>query len=147
MTSSITNRQANAIAELVASLRPDWDIQGIMSALRAAAQLTADPARLAVAAALVASDPANRTPKVIGMRGKHWDTPTRSTDQPVTARCPKCRDWHTPAAPCAGSPSHHTESHIAAMRTTLADARRALCSHGVRPEVCNDHRKQRQEAT
>lgn len=147
MTTNITTRQANAITELVASLRPDWDVRGIMAALRDAAELTTDPTRLAVAATLAAGDPSNRTPKVIGMRGKHWDAPTRSADPPVTNRCTKCRDWHQPAAPCSDPPSRHHGDHVAAMRTALTATRQALCSHGVRPQLCADHREQRQETS
>lgn len=124
----ITSRQADAIVELIASLRPDWDKRGITAALRAATTggLSRCPSRLAVAAVFAATNASNVTPAVIGMRGKHWDAvdPNRATEPPSHGgRCPDCHAYHKPGAPHdhhkpAADPTGHARTIRGLMQKT-----------------------------
>lgn len=77
MMDKINENQAEALAVLIHTLRPDWDTPGVKHALRRAID-RGDQWELAHAALRAAAEPGNRTPAVIGYDGKHWrpDTPT-----------------------------------------------------------------------
>jgi len=86
----MTPEQAEKTAELVHTIRPDWDVRGIYAALAKAAE-RADAGRLAIAALHAAMEPTNRTPAVIAMDGLHWQkaegvapAPKRTIEPPRT---------------------------------------------------------------
>lgn len=103
MMTKLDQRQAQALAAFVNTLRPDWDAQGIYVALGKARDL-GDPATVAVAAIRAAATPTNRTPAVIPMQGHHWTT-TSSSPTVGAGREPRCdvygHDGY-PARNCAG---------------------------------------------
>lgn len=72
--------QIKHLADLVSSLRPEWDAQGVRAALLRLPDC--DPVDGAIAAVRAAGDPMNRTPGVIPMQGPHWQQITR---KPVLA--------------------------------------------------------------
>lgn len=74
LTGTITDDQARALAQLIATLRPRelrWDVAGTRAALSQARHL-APAADLCVAAIRCATNLENRTPAVIAMDGPHW---------------------------------------------------------------------------
>lgn len=114
MTDFITKDQAEALAALVHQLRPDWQTQGIMSAL--AKVRDRGPAfDVAHAALYAAADPTIRTPAVIAMGGEHWmrgkglgETTASTTGR--YARCPNEGHEHEPAHNCRMCRSEHLEA-------------------------------------
>lgn len=146
---NITSNQADALADFLLTLRPDWSKRFVVAALRNAYAISPDVEQLTRVAVRCALTAKIIKPDVIGMRGEHWKAQADERAEPPRppARCPTCRDWHLPASPCTSPASSDHGSHAAAMRTDLANTRHALCSHGVRPVACGEHRKQRQEAT
>lgn len=104
MMTKLDQRQAQALAAFVNTLRPDWDAQGIYVALGKARDL-GDPATVAVAAIRAAATPTNRTPAVIPMQGHHWTTTSSSSPTVGAGREPRCdvygHDGY-PARNCAG---------------------------------------------
>lgn len=126
MMTEITTRQADAIVELIASIRPDWDKRGITAALKSACEISRSPSRLAVAGVFAATNGANLTPAVIAMRGPHWDAldPSRSADAPTHGgRCDECHGFHADNAPCDPRPVDHAP-HIARLRGELRPTKR-----------------------
>lgn len=80
-----------ALARLIHTLRADWDVDGIMSALgRAREAGKADDVRaIADASVAAALDARNRTPAVIPLAGPHWEarratSPVRRVSQTET---------------------------------------------------------------
>lgn len=101
MTTTISKRQTDAIAVLVAALRDDWDVRGIMAALDQLAHR--DPTDVAIAAIRAARVRSNRTPAVIPMQGPHWLDPTSpnpATSPTDTRACRACNFPHPPGTPC-----------------------------------------------
>lgn len=106
MMMTITRDQAEALAELVHALRPEWDPQGILAAL-AKARDRADAPTVAIAAIRAAATPTNRTPAVIPLSGDHWIDPavtpssTGAVPGPSDARCDEPGHEHY-RLPCKG---------------------------------------------
>jgi len=70
MTGTITDDGARGLSAFIHSIRGDWDVAGIRSAL-SSARLRAPSHELGIAAIRCAMGDA-RTPAVIGMDGPHW---------------------------------------------------------------------------
>lgn len=117
LTPEMTRQQAEALAGFIVSLRPgqrSWTKAAVTGALNAAALISRDPRLVAVAAINVALDPKVRTPEVIGMPGRHWET-TADVEQrregTRAEQCPRCRDFYNPAE---GHSACHTPAEGAA---------------------------------
>lgn len=113
-----TRSQAQAIANVVAALRPEWHQAGIMTALEAVAD-RGSAYDLAHAALYAAADPSIQTPAVIAMGGEHWmrgkalGETTASTTGRYT-RCPNDGHEHEPAHNCRMCRSEHLEAPVQA---------------------------------
>lgn len=82
-------RDLRAIAHLVHQVRADWDIPGIMAALRESPGGLADLVIAAVTAARDRRD--QRTPAVIAMDGPHWrNSAPISPAEPAQHTGPPC---------------------------------------------------------
>lgn len=96
---------SKALAALIQSLRPDWDLPGINDALYRAKD-RGDAIEVCVGA-LRGSVPTNRTPAVIPLDGNHWrDTVAAHVAKRVTAadkavHCERCGIVHTQLSPCS----------------------------------------------
>jgi len=101
MTGTITDDQARALAQLIATLRPGWDVAGIRVVLHQARH-RASAHDLAIAAIRCTLGDA-RTPAVIAMDGPHWRTPGASTarDDHRFARCAEPGHGSFPAWNCS----------------------------------------------
>lgn len=87
MMHSITSTQAQHLAQLVAALRPGWDIPGIRAAIHAAKdRAPADDLALALIRLTRRTD--LRTPAVLAEDGPHWLAP--DLQQVRDSRRPKC---------------------------------------------------------
>lgn len=71
----ITRIQAEALADFLVLVRPDWNKGSIVRACGEAKNM-GDAFEVAVAAINAAGDSKNRTPSVIPMTGKHWAKPS-----------------------------------------------------------------------
>lgn len=120
----MTKGQADATATLVATLRPDWDVRGILAAL-AIAKDRGSAADVAVAAIRAASVPSNRTPAVIPLAGPHWPTTTTGpADGPWDRRpCHRCRNVHDADTTCARRNAEGAERGANLARALLAAAK------------------------
>lgn len=152
MTIQMTLAQAKEVARSVHAIRRDWDRPGIEDALGRARHL-ADAPSLAVAAHRAAAEPANRTPAVIALDGPHWRDATKPPRFPAPAagdRCSTCSErkdrcialWsHDHAfAPDLRRGTGTAEGHVEDLRHLRDETTAALCSHGVPPTNCADHR-------
>lgn len=112
---AITKDQAQALAALVATLRPDWDAQGVMAALSKARD-RGNAYELAHAAIAAAATPTNRTPAVIGMAGAHWEPPAPAAPSQVPpAGMPRCAAYghdHETAHNCRTCRAEYLETGI-----------------------------------
>lgn len=104
MMTKISRDQAHALAQLVTTLRPDWDTPGIVKALSGARD-RGTAWDLAHAALYAAQDTTVRTPAVIGMAGEHWMRgkglgQTTSTTTGRYARCELEGHEHEAAHAC-----------------------------------------------
>lgn len=124
----ITKPQAKALANLLHELRPDWDPQGLLTAIHTARTKSGN-FDLAIAAIRAAATPSVRTPAVIGMDGPHWHPYQTAPATPrqhvqATGRCskPDCGGIHAPDAPCYPPESQRTpgRSLRAALRQVQA---------------------------
>lgn len=105
MSADLTRDAAQQLAAFIHSLRPDWDVTGIVRAL-GQARGRGDAATVAVAAILAAQNAVNRTPGVIPLTGPHWAatgaTRPRPNIPPRAQTCATCylardecrRRWH-----------------------------------------------------
>lgn len=125
----ITHDQAKRLAELIHSLRGDWDVKGILAALYEAGGKGGN-FDVAQAAIRAAASPANRTPAIIALEGPHWrfdeaiqiDRGRRGTTHPQV--CTKCRHPHEFGAPCDVNP--HAINRSSAARAAAIEAARAV---------------------
>lgn len=67
-------QRAEALAVVVAGIRPDWDAAGIIAALRTCAARGDTLGPVALAAIRAALNPRINTPAVIPLGGDHWRT-------------------------------------------------------------------------
>jgi hypothetical protein len=119
----MTLEQAELLATLCSSLRPDWGVNGIVAALEPLAT-TVDATLLTLALLHAANDPTNQTPAIIKHPGPHWDKarattpplpkaearkPLRQLDNDTSPMCPQhptvrewaCKTCNIPAPPPA----------------------------------------------
>lgn len=116
MLAHMTLEQAELLATLTSSLRPDWGMAGILKALEPLAS-TIDAKILALALLHAANDPTNESPAILKYPGPHWDrakAATRSTThQPTPAPAktrekPPYRPRNADTSPmCANHPELH----------------------------------------
>lgn len=138
---ALTPKQAWAIAHLVAELRTDWQPEGVVAALKKCADKS--PTFVALAAIRAAADSNVRTPGAIPGAGDHWQEGIKS--QPRTSYdtpCSEHPDQIHPCPRCKAATTAPSSEHLTRMRAELQSARSNLCSHGVPPERCSDHREQ-----
>lgn len=135
----LTSKQAWAIAHLVAELRPDWQAEGVVSALkRCQAQ---DPFLVALASIRAAADREARTPGVIPTQGSHWlDGVKREPERrSLNVPCPNHEGETLPCHRCANErvPADETNTALQLARAELQSAQSRLCpAHGVRETHC-----------
>lgn len=72
------------IAELVSSLRPTWDAQGVRAALVKIGDR--DPFDTAIAAVNAARVESNLTPRIITLAGPHWPAQAKQPVRPLAER-------------------------------------------------------------
>jgi hypothetical protein len=72
---SMTKSQGTILARLIAELRPEWEFQGILAAIKKATA-KGNEFDVSLAAIYAASDPGARTPAFIAENGPHWDSVT-----------------------------------------------------------------------
>jgi len=106
MMNEITRPQAQALAELIHALRPEWDARGVLAHIREARDR--GPADVVCIAAIrAAATPTNRTPAVIPLSGDHWIDPavtpssTGAVPRPTDRRCTEPGHEHY-SLPCKG---------------------------------------------
>lgn len=137
----ITPEQALPLAELLCTIRPNWNTRGVMA--RGLYPLEKHPAPLAViawAAIRCAQDHENVTPAVIPLNGPHWNladrppTPRLTSDHECrqhpgqwAGNCPACRadqiaQADPPWDPNQPTPADPTEA-AAQARAAIHDAR------------------------
>lgn len=116
LTGTITDDQARALAQLVAALRPGWDVAGVRSAL-SAARHKGTAHELAIAAIRCTQSDA-RTPAVIGMDGPHWHTPgTVSSARPEKCAQPGHESYYAwNCGACRSEQLERTEAEQVAIR-------------------------------
>lgn len=124
MTGTITDDQARALAHLVATLRPGWDVAGIRSAL-SSARHRGSAHELAIAAIRCTQGDA-RTPAVIAMDGPHWHTPGAVTkDEHRFARCTVIGHGSFAAWNCGACRAEDLEADEPTTTITTPDPERA----------------------
>lgn len=107
MTSHMTLEQAELLATLTSSLRPDWGVTGIVTALEKVAGST-DAALLTLALIHAATDPANRTPAIIHHPGPHWDKARGTLPPPAPPKPRTSRQVNNDTSPmCPNHPEVH----------------------------------------
>lgn len=103
-TARMSYEQAEMLATLVHSLRPDWGAKGIITALEKLVT-TVDATTLTLGLIHASSDPSNRTPAIIHHPGKHWDKargigshkpaePRRAAGIDTSPMCPNHPELH-----------------------------------------------------
>lgn len=114
MTESLNPAQAEALATLVRSLRPEWDVPGIKTALwNARDRGTAWD--VTHAALYAAGDLSNRTPAIIALAGPHW---TRGRE--LGSSDPRGEKCDQPGH--EGKPAHNCSYCIADAKARTDDA-------------------------
>lgn len=88
----ITQTQAEALANLLHQLRPEWSTPSMMKLL-GQHRASYDYGPLCRAAINVALDQSKRTPGIIFLDGRHWDAP--DGEQSTTPPGPACEDHPT----------------------------------------------------
>lgn len=143
MTESLNPTQAEALAVLIRSVRPEWDVPGIKKALWDAKD-RGTGWDVIHAALYAAEDLTNRTPAVIALAGAHW---TRGRELGSSdPRGPKC-EIHIgqPAHNCTGcagdrkaradgaaaEPAEPPADTLTAYDTGPALVRAAMVQHGI----------------
>lgn len=104
-TAYMTQEQAEILATLTTTLRPDWDQKGIISVLEKLA-LTMSAGTLTLGLLHAATIPTNETPGILLHPGKHWDRargigkpakpaePQRSSGIDTSPLCPNHPELH-----------------------------------------------------
>ncbi len=145
----LSREQADALANLIHLLRPEWDRAGIFTALGHCKQR--NELDVAMAAIRAAASSEIRTPGAIPANGDHWHE--RVSPQ-IAPRPPKpheaCRDCgrHFDACLCDGGPtiSPHLpapdpSAKVARLKAIRDEVAGGCCSHHVDRRFCVDHRK------
>lgn len=104
-TARMSYEQAEMLATLVHSLRPDWGAKGMITALEKLVP-TVDATTLTLGLIHASTDPNNRTPAIIHHPGKHWDRARgiATTTRPAE---PKRADGIDTSPMCKNHPELH----------------------------------------
>lgn len=103
MMNFLNQHQAGKLADLVAALRPDWGVTGIMAALARNHQKA--PAHIVTTALInIAANPEARTPALLDHEGPHWEH-ARGTILAAKPRPPVAATTNDPW--CEDHPEHH----------------------------------------
>jgi hypothetical protein len=116
MMNRLTQTQGKRLCELAHLIRPEWDIPGIESAVRAAAD-KAPAADVAIALLALAKNPEVRTPGMLPKPGKHWPTDEQGVSVlPVShnVRCPEHPINFHPCPLCAAKKCPPDEEYLKA---------------------------------
>ncbi len=149
----ITPPQAEALARLLLTIRPDWSKHYTADAVARMRLIDDDLEHIVAAAVRGALSPKIAKPDVLAMTGEHWKqpAPAKTTGGPrvlVTGRCERCGHLHPPNDPCI-RPREETqaaaERRASEARAALEAARAELCPCGVKPIDCADHRPEPEE--
>ena len=141
----MNENEIERIAAMGNALRPDWPIASLRSLLAKPMLATRTRRDVAVALAWVACESATKTPARVLEAGPWWiatnadsqRTGKTSYNQP----CPFHADQIQPCRKCkAEAVSADSSQALALLRAELQSARSNLCSHGVLPRDCTDHR-------
>jgi hypothetical protein len=150
------------LAGMANHLRPDWPNASLYTFI--ARNLAARAYRdVAVALAYVACDTTTATPKRILEAGPWWQATQTSSETYRPPRkdeeCPRhagnyvdsCRgcaaDQRVGDSTAPGEPRKPDRStQLAELRRLHREAAAALCTHGIKPELCADHDPRRQPA-
>lgn len=101
MNESLNGNTAEALANLLHALRPEWGIAGIKAALFTAKD-RGDAHVVAHAALYAAEDLGNRTPAIIPLPGPHWTRGRElGSSNPGGAKCDQPGHEGKPAHNCA----------------------------------------------
>jgi hypothetical protein len=138
----LSQQQAKALAHFVATLRPDWNAEGIYAALGKCRDR--DPFATSLAAIRAAWDDGARTPGVIPTDGPHWremagEVP-KVAPRSYNVPCPFHAGEVLPCGRCAAAtaPSGVARMHLTQARAELTAARGRCCSHGVERSRCRE---------
>lgn len=88
MTSPLTTLQARALARWIQTLRPDWDVDGILHFVGEIRRH--GPEEAARAATRYALNANNRTPAALPKPGPHWGPSAAGTTSPRAVSGPPC---------------------------------------------------------
>lgn len=143
----INHRQAKALAAFVHTIRDDWGVEGILTAIgRVRDEAPIDVVTgWAVRAAL---EPSNRTPAIIAMAGPHREPPPRQSRTSFNIPCPLHPGETLPCGRCAHEAAsvEGREQAAALARAQLQSARSQLCPvHGVRETHCRGAHEPQEE--
>lgn len=159
MMDRLTPQQSRQLAAFVATLRRDWDRPGIEAALAKARDL-APAGDVSVAAVRAAGITTNQSPAVIPLPGAHWRESEKAPyfpPAPPHERCSVCgrsrlecvsrphsdHPFEPDIRPAAAVPA---DDQLQTLRTRLQAATSEFCTHGVRPDHCNEHKPAREPA-
>jgi len=154
----LSREQAQALTHLTHLLRPAWNEEGIYAALGRVKDR--DAFEVALATLRAAADTKVKTPGAIPSAGPHWNEAPPKEIERVAPRPPK---KHEACADCGRTEGAHNQwsghdfrplalaargrSNAAEIaRARLREATAALCTHGLKPELCADHDPRRQPA-
>lgn len=144
----LSREQAEALANLVHLLRPEWDRAGIFAALGHCRQR--NELDVAMAAIRAAASSEIRSPGAIPSRGDHWReraSPQIAPRPPKPSEC--CRDCgrHFDHCDCEGGPTIRivppapdVAAKAARLRAVVAESTADHCSHHVPRMACLEHR-------
>lgn len=133
----VTPKQAWAIAHLVVELRPEWQPEGVVAAIKKCADRS--PVLVALASIRAAADSNVRTPGAIPTAGDHWQEGIKSQARTsFDLPCPEHADQILPCRRCAAARVPAEASNALALaRAELQSALSRLCpAHHVPPTHC-----------
>lgn len=127
---NINHEQAKALARYVTTIRSDWHIDGILTAIGKVRD-QAPIETLTMWAVRAALEPHNRTPAVIAMPGPHRETP-KADVRSYNIACSDHPDEQLPCGRCVSERVPADEPNAAALaRAQLSQALARLCPHKV----------------
>jgi hypothetical protein len=122
-----TEVQRQRLAAMGNALRPDWPAGSLITLITQ--DLKSRSFRdIAIALAVIATDPESKTPGRLKEPGPWWEAtrPVTPSAPRGNGRCPNCNGFHTPLSPCnvRNLNAHHR-------RPGAAMARAELAAHGI----------------
>lgn len=124
----VTSRdEAQRLAAMGNALRVDWPAGSLLTLITQDLRHRSFR-EIAIALAVIATDPATKTPGRLREPGPWWDAarPIEPTAPRGNGKCPKCDVFHTPLAPC-----NVRELNAHRRRPGAAMARAELAAHGI----------------